>query len=135
MASNASDGAGRMNLSILKMRQASSQRTNRPTVNSQGESFSNVQFMAMPKRDTEEERRSSCLAHLGDLGAQLVHDVGEARLEADVELARARQIDRLGQDDVPGPRAHDVDVVGEEGRLAQVVRNQNHGEADLLPEI
>ena len=55
--------------------------------------------------DGEQPRRqlfhvsSSCLAHLGDLGAQLVHDVGEARLEADVEVARPRQVDRLGQHD------------------------------------
>ena len=35
----------------------------------------------------------------------------------------------------PGPRAHDVDVVGEEGRLAQVVGDQDDGEADLLPQV
>ena len=56
-------------------------------------------------------------------------------LEANVEVARARQIDRLGHDDVPGPCAHDVDVVGEERRLAQVVRDQDHGEAELLPQV
>ena len=35
----------------------------------------------------------------------------------------------------PGPRAHDVDGVGEERRLAQVVRHQDDGEAELLPEV
>ena len=90
-------------------------------VNSQGDSFSSVEAHAL---------RTS-----RDLGAQLVHDIGEARLEADVEVARARQIDRLGHHDMAGPRAHDVDVVGEERRFTQIVRHQDHGEAELLPEV
>src|SRR5260370_936029 len=57
------------------------------------------------------------------------------RLEADVEVARARQIDRLGHDDVSGPRAHDMNVIGEERRFAQVMRDQDHGEAELLPQV
>src|SRR5947208_674480 len=78
---------------------------------------------------------SSCVAHLGNLGAQLVENVGEARLEADVEVARTRQVDRSRHDDAAGPRAHDVDLVGKERRLTQVVGDKNDGEADLLPEV
>src|SRR5262249_56808940 len=72
---------------------------------------------------------SSWLAHLRDLGPQLVYDVDEMRLEANVEVARARQIDRLGHDDVPGPRAHDGDVFGEGRRFPRGVRDQGHGES------
>ena len=36
--------------------------------------------------------------------------------------------------DAPRPAAHDVDGVGEEHRLAQIVRHQHAGEALLLPE-
>ena len=75
------------------------------------------------------------LAHLGDLGAQFVHDVDETRLEADLEIAWAGQVDGLGHDDAAGPRAHDMHVVGEERRLAEVVRDEDDREADLLPEI
>src|SRR5262249_44393789 len=78
---------------------------------------------------------SSWLAHLRDLGPQLVYDVDEMRLEANVEGARARQIDRLGHDDVPGPRAPDVGVFGQERRFSQIVRDQDHGEAELLPQV
>src|SRR5262249_5276543 len=102
------------------MRHTSSQSTNMAMVNSQGDSLSSVELMAcVPPRSWP----------------QLVYDVGEMRLEANVEVARTRQIDRLGHDDVPGPRAHDVDVVGEERRFAQVVRDQDHGEAELLPQV
>src|SRR5262249_58253875 len=77
----------------------------------------------------------SCLAYLGDAGAQLVYDLDERWLEADVEIARAWQLDPLGHDDVSRPRAHDVDVVGKKGGFAQVVRDQDDGEAELLPHI
>ena len=83
-ARRSADGAGRMNWSILKMRQTASQMTNRPMVNSQGDE---LLVSVMPVH--------AC-AHLGDLGAQLVHDVGEVRLVADLEVARPRQVDRLG---------------------------------------
>ena len=64
-----------------------------------------------------------------------MYDVGETRLEADVEIARAWQLDPLGHDDVSRPRAHDVDVVGKKGGFAQVVRDQDDGEAELLPNV
>src|SRR5438093_9774230 len=70
IAWNICDGAGRTEVSILKMRQASSHSTNMPMVNSHGESLSTVVFMATPNL-----RAQSCLAHLGNLGPQLVHDL------------------------------------------------------------
>src|SRR5258705_5960944 len=67
IAWNVSTGVGRMNLSILKMRQASSHSTKMPMVNSHGDSLSSAELMPCAP---------SSLAHLRDLGAQLVHDVG-----------------------------------------------------------
>src|SRR5262249_24738073 len=130
IAWNICDGAGSTNVSILKMRQASSHSTNMPTVNSQGESLSLVVFMA-----TSTLRARSCLAYLGDLGPQLMHDVGELRLEADVEIARPRQIDSFRHNNVSGPRTHDVNVIGKERRFAQIMRHQDDGKTELLPKI
>src|SRR5207248_10451570 len=112
------------------MRQTSSHSTNMPMVNSHGESLSRFVFMVIPNL-----RARSCLAHLGNLGPQLVHDVGEAWLEADVEIARPRQIDRLRHNNAAGTRAHHVNIVGKKRRFAYVMRDQDHREAKLLTEI
>src|SRR5262249_60299538 len=98
------------------MRHTSSQSTNMAMVNSQGDSLSSVELMAcVPPRSWP----------------QLVYDVGEMRLEANVEVARTRQIDRLGHDDVPGPRAHAGEFVGQGRRFPQALRYPDHGEAGL----
>src|SRR5262245_46657145 len=133
IAANAADGAGRMNGSMEKMRQAASQIANNAIVNSQGDSFSSVLVMRSgPRRPAScgaplvgpvpcvaglgrspscvapLGRPTSCLADLGNFRAQLVHDIGELRLVTDVEVARPRQVDMLGQDDAPGTAAHHV---------------------------
>ena len=70
-----------------------------------------------------------------DVLAQLVHDVGERVVVGDLEVARPRQVDLAPRDDPPGALAHHVDGVGEEHRLAQVVRHQHHREALLPPQV
>jgi hypothetical protein len=69
-----------------------------PLPNGERES-TKVAAIAFPEYGTSE----SCLAHLGDLGAQFVDDVDEFRQVANVELARAREVDGLGRDDAPRP--------------------------------
>jgi hypothetical protein len=56
-----------------------------------------------------------------------VDDVLERLRVSDIEVARARDVHGAALDDLPGPVGHHVDGVGEEHRLAQVVRDQHHG--------
>src|SRR5437762_1730441 len=62
-------------------------------------------------------------------------NIGEARLETDIELTRTGKVDRLAHDDATGPRAHDVNPVSKERRFAQVMGDHDDGKADLLPEV
>ncbi len=108
---------------ILKKRQAASQITKIAIVNSQGDEL-------LCGVGAHVWRTSAILC------AQLVHDVGEALVVGQMSRSRGRgKSTCLRQHDVPGPRAHDIDVVGKERRLAQIVRHQDDGEAQLLPEI
>ena len=66
---------------------------------------------------------------MGDVPAQFMDDVGEGRRVADLEVPRPRQVDLALGDDAAGARAHAEDAVGEEHRLAQIVRHQDHGDA------
>ena len=49
--------------------------------------------------------------------------------------ARARQRDRDGFEDAAGPRAHDVDLVGQVDRLLDVVGDEHHGLLEVAPEL
>src|SRR5262249_6876278 len=75
------------------------------------------------------------LPDLGDLAAQLLHDVGETLVVADVELARPRELDLLGHDNAARPCTHDVNAVGKEHGLTQIVRDQDDSEPQLLPKV
>src|SRR3954466_10981862 len=55
-ASKICEGAGRTKVSTLKMRQASSHSTNRPMVNSQGDSLSSVVLMLISKLVSRAQR-------------------------------------------------------------------------------
>ena len=49
--------------------------------------------------------------------------------EGDFQIARARHIDLALDQDAAGPLRHDEDAVGKKHRLAQIVRDQNHGDS------
>ena len=71
---------------------------------------------------------------LRDAASQVLDDIDEWRLEADVEVPRPRQIDGAAGHDPARPRAHDMYGVGEERGFAQVVRDEDDGESDSGPE-
>src|SRR5215207_6158738 len=75
---------------------------------------------------------NSCLAHLGDTGPQLMHDVAEFPFISDLQVARSRKIDVLDPTDVTWPGAHHMDAVGKKRRFAQIMRHQDHREVELL---
>ncbi len=76
------------------------------------------------------------------MAAQLLHDVGEALLEQDVDAAGAGQVNAAFDKDATGPRAHDKHCIGQEHGFAQVMGDKDGCEgafgmkvADDLPKL
>ena len=65
----------------------------------------------------------------------LPHHGRELRRLGHLRRARARQRHRDLGLDAPGPRRHHVDAVGEEHRLVDVVRDEQHRDAQALPHV
>src|SRR6202023_923515 len=61
-------------------------------------------------------------------------DGDELRRERDAALARARQGDRDAVEDAARPCAHDVDFVGEEDPLFDIVVYEHHGLPEIAPQ-
>src|SRR5829696_4311507 len=108
-ALNTSEAAGRMASGTLKALQTTSQITNSAMVNSAGERT----LIASSRLSTADET------------SQFMHQVLEGRRVGDLELARACDRYRAAAHDPARPARHHVDRVGEEHRLAQVVRHQH----------
>ena len=68
------------------------------------------------------------------MGAELANDIGEVVSKGDRELPRPRRRNPTFGGDRARPRAHQVHPIGEEGRLAQVMGDEDHGRAFLDPE-
>ena len=118
------EGAGKMNSETLKPRQISSHSSSTTTSSSQG-----AQRLALRSRHCAIVHRAAHrlhgLADGADVLAQLEHDVGELLGVGELQLARARQLDLALDHDAARAAAHHVDGVGEEDRLAQVVRDED----------
>src|ERR1700730_15672648 len=65
----------------------------------------------------------------------LVQVLEELRLALEMQGARARDVDVEDGLDAPGPRAHHDDAVGEEDGLVDLVGNEEHRLAGLVPDL
>src|SRR4051812_9117762 len=78
----------------------------------------------------------AALAHfLFDERPDLVQVLEEPRLALEMEGARARDVDVEDGLDAPRPCAHHDDAVGEEDRLVDLVGNEEHRLAGLVPDL
>eukprot|EP01022_Parablepharisma_sp_SALTPOND_P021557 TRINITY_DN427_c2_g1_i1.p1 TRINITY_DN427_c2_g1~~TRINITY_DN427_c2_g1_i1.p1 ORF type:complete len:1458 (+),score=547.10 TRINITY_DN427_c2_g1_i1:21634-26007(+) len=77
----------------------------------------------------------SSIAHVADVLAQLVYQGVEGVGVSGFELAGARQRIVALDHDAARALAHHIDGVGQEGRFAQVVRDQDDVEAALGPQV
>ncbi len=75
------------------------------------------------------------VAHGADVAAQFMHDVGEFGRVGDLQIARSRQVNVALDDKTPRAAAHDIYGIGQEHRLAQVMRDQDDVELLLGPEV
>ena len=62
-------------------------------------------------------------------------DVGELLGVGDLQIAWARQLDFLSHDETSGALAHDIDRVGQEDGLTQIVCDQDDVELLLVPQV
>src|SRR6185503_19571149 len=118
------EGAGKMKSETWNARQTTSQTRMIAASTTHGDQRSRLDLTAI-----------SGLSDSADVLAQLEHDADELVAVGHLELARARNVDVAPGEDPARPLAHDVHRVGEEGRLAQVVRDQHHGEALEHPQV
>src|SRR5918992_4573001 len=109
-AANTSEGAGRMVSGTSSALQIASQTRNSATTKAAGETT----LIANSRLST------------ADQAAQRVHDVLELLRVGDFEIARPRNRHLTAAHDAAGAARHHVHRVGEEYRLAQVVRDEQH---------
>src|SRR5574343_948923 len=127
------EGLGNTNSETWKARHSTSQMTSVMTSRIQGDQRSSV-FLFMWVSSSLVDH-GAALAHGADVAAQLVHDVGELGGVGHLQVARSRQIDLALDHETAWALAHHIDGVGQEDRFAQVVRDQDHVEALLGPEV
>src|SRR5688572_10845170 len=109
-APNTSEGAGRIASGTLNALHTTSQITNSAMVNSAGDRT----LIASSRLSTADET------------SQFKHQVLKRLRIGHLQLARARDRHRAAAHDPAAAARQDVDRVGEEHRLAQVVRHQHH---------
>src|SRR6476661_4363259 len=119
------EGAGKMKSETWSARQTTSQTRMIAASTIHGDQRSRLDRLSA----------MSGLSDSADVLAQLVHDADELVGVGDLELARPRNVDHAPREDPAGALAHDVDRVGEKGRLAQIVRDEHHGEAVARPQV
>src|SRR5438094_6437777 len=140
--SRIAEGEGKMKSETLKARQMNSHKIRMAASTIHGDHFSSARCFAIRLCRFSWRLHAflvlmaaSCLPDSADVLAQLEHDVDELVGVGDLELARPRNVDHAPRQDLARTLAHHIHRVGEEGRLAQVVRHQHHGEAVARPQI
>src|SRR5215470_7317611 len=104
------------NFGMRRTREASSQRTTAPASVAAGTAYRDRRrrlaaiAACLPAREDQ-------LAHLVAVGLEL-------RVELQLDGPRPRQVDREDARQATGPRRHDHDLVGEQDRLGDRVRDE-----------